>query len=95
VEELVLPELTAEQIETLCSIAENAARKYVLSKVPSKKVNRLNVSVEADGTKPLNLSVELDVALHQPIKDCDLKQLVDEAAQEALKAGEEYLRNPK
>jgi hypothetical protein len=42
VEELGIPDLTTEQIEMLCSTAENAARKHVLSKVPSKMVEMKN-----------------------------------------------------
>jgi len=92
VEELGIPELTTEQIETLCSTAENAARKHVLSKVPSKMVEKLNISVEADGTKPVNLAVEIDLTLSEQMKDFDAKALVSEAVKEALKAGENYLR---
>lgn len=91
-EELGIPELTTEQIETLCSTAENAAREHVLSKVPSKMVEKLNISVEADGTKPVNLAVEIDLTLSQQMKDFDAKALVSEAVKEALKAGENYLR---
>ena len=47
-EELGIPDLTTEQIEMLCAKAENAARKYILSKVPSKMVEKLNISVEVD-----------------------------------------------
>jgi hypothetical protein len=92
VEELGLRELTAEQIEALCLTAENAARKHVLSKVSSKMVERLNVSVEADGAKPVNLTVEIDIALSPQTKDLDLDKLVDEAVKEALKVSENYLR---
>jgi len=92
VEELGIPELTTEQIETLCSTAENAAREHVLSKVPSKMVEKLNISVEAEGTKPVNLAVEIDLTLSQQMKDFDAKALVNEAVKEALKAGENYLR---
>ena len=91
-EELGIPELTTEQIETLCSTAENAAREHVLSKVPSKMVEKLNISVEAEGTKPVNLAVEIDLTLSQQMKDFDAKALVNEAVKEALKAGENYLR---
>ncbi len=91
-EELGIPELTTEQIETLCSTAENAAREHVLSKVPSKMVEKLNISVEADGTKPVNLAVEIDLTLSEQMKDFDAKALVSEAVKEALKAGENYLR---
>ena len=91
-EELGIPELTTEQIETLCSTAENAAREHVLSKVSSKMVEKLNISVEANGTKPVNLAVEIDLTLSQQMKDFDAKALVNEAVKEALKAGENYLR---
>ena len=91
-EELGIPELTTEQIETLCSTAENAAREHVLSKVPSKMVEKLNISVEANGTKPVNLAVEIDLTLSQQMKDFDAKALASEAVKEALKAGEKYLR---
>ena len=92
VEELGLPELTAEQIEALCLTAENAARKHILSKVSSKMVEELNVSVEADGAKPVNLTVEIDLSLSPQTKDLDLDKLVDEAVKEALKVSENYLR---
>jgi len=92
VEELGIPELTTEQIEALCSTAENAARKHVLSKVPSKMVEKLDISVEADGAKPVNLTVEIDVALSPQMKDYDLPTLLNEAVKEALNASENYLR---
>ena len=66
--ELGIPELTTEQIETLCSTAENAARKYVLSKVSSKMVDRLDISVEAAGSKPVNVTVEVDLELTPKLK---------------------------
>ena len=94
-DELEIPDLTTEQIEALCSNAEDAARKYILSKVPLKIVEKLNISVEAEGTKPLNLTVDVDFALSQQEKDIDLKKLVDEAVKEALKSSETYLRNLK
>jgi GGDEF domain-containing protein len=92
VEELGLRELTAEQIETLCLTAENAARKHILAKVSSKTVEKLNVSIEADGAKPVNLTVEIDIALSPQTKDLNLDKLVDEAVKEALTASENYLR---
>jgi hypothetical protein len=92
VEELGLPVLTTEQIEALCSTAEDAARKHVLSKVPAKMVERLNISVEADGAKPVNLTVEIDMALSPQMKDFNSEKLANEAVKEALKASENYLR---
>jgi hypothetical protein len=95
VEELGIPDLTTEQTETLCSTAENAARKYILSKVPLKMVDNLNISVEAEGAKPVNVTVEIDLALSPEMKDFDAEALVNEAVQEALEASETYLRKLK
>jgi len=93
--ELGIPDLTTEQIETLCSRAENVARKYVLSKVSSKMVDRLDISVEAAGSKPLNVTVEVDLVLTPQSEGVDADALVKEATNEAHKAIENYLRKIK
>lgn len=93
--ELGIPELTTEQIEALCATAENAARKYVLSKVSSKMVDRLDISVEAEGSKPIDVTVEIDLTLGPSAKDVDAQALVKEAVKEAHKASENYLRKLK
>jgi len=92
VEELGIPDLTTEQIEMLCSAAENAAKKHILSKVPAKMVEKLDISVEATGTKPVNITVEIGLALSPKMKDFDADKLVNEAVKEAHKASENYLR---
>lgn len=82
-------------MEELCAAAEEAARKYVLSKLPSKVIKMLNVSAEAEGTKPLTLSVEVDIRLTKLMKDYNAQDLVDEAVKEAFRAAEKYLRELK
>ncbi|MGA2386612.1 MAG: DUF3194 domain-containing protein [Candidatus Bathyarchaeia archaeon] len=94
-DELGIPELSTEQIETLCETAENAARKHVLSKVSSKAVDRLNISVEAEGSKPVNVTVEIDLNLKAEAKDVDAQALTSEAAGAAHRAVENYLRKLK
>jgi hypothetical protein len=93
--ELGIPDLTTEQIETLCSTAENAARKYVLSKVSSKMVDRLDICVEAAGSKPVDVTVEINLDLAPNVKGIDAQTLVREAINEAHKATENYLRKIK
>jgi hypothetical protein len=95
VEEIGLPELTSEQIEELCLTAENAAREYVLSKVPAKQIETLNISVEAEATKPLTLTVEVDILLSPLMKNFDARKLSDEAMREAFASAEKYLRELK
>jgi hypothetical protein len=95
VEKLGIPDLTTEQIEILCETAENAARKHVLSKLSSKIVEKLNISVEAEGTNPVNITVEIDLDLSPKMKNFDADLLVNEAVKEAFKASENYLRKLK
>jgi rRNA-processing protein FCF1 len=93
--ELGIPELTTEQIEALCSNTEIAARKYVLSKVSHKDIDRLDISVEADGSKPVNVTVEINLILTSITKGIDADALVKEAVNQAHKATENYLRKIK
>lgn len=91
-EELGIPELASEQIEKLCLTAEKTAREYVLSKVPPKKMEGLNISVETEGAKPVRLNVEVDVSLSPLMKNFDVQKLVDEAVKEAFVSAEKFLR---
>ena len=93
--ELGFPELTTEQIELLCQTAENAARKHVLSKVSSKDIDCLDISVEAEGTKPVNVTVEIDLALSPQTKNVDAQALVKEAVGVGQMAAENFLRKIK
>jgi hypothetical protein len=91
-ESLEIPELTSEQVEELCAIAEKAAREYVTSKVPSKRIETLNISVEAEGTKPVTVTIDVDVVLSPLMKDFDVENLVEEAVKEAFASVDKYLR---
>ena len=93
--ELGLPELTTEQIELLCQTAEDATRKYVLSKVSAKGIDRLDISVEAEGTKPVKVTVEIDLLLSKQAKEVNAEELVEAAIKEAHKATENFLRKIK
>lgn len=94
-EELGLPELTSEQIEELCALAEESARRHVLSKVASKRIEALNISVEANGTRPVTLTVEIDITLSPLLRDFNIQKLADEAVKKAFKAAEKYLEELK
>jgi Protein of unknown function (DUF3194) len=69
--------------------------KYILTKIPSENLEELNVTVETQGSKPVNLSVEVDLRLTTDAKKTEAKDLADEAAKHALNAAENYLRNLK
>ena len=94
-EDLGIPELTTEQIEQLCLTAEKTAREYILSKVPPKRVEELNVNVETEGAKPIRLNVEVNVSLSPLMKSFHVQKLVDEAVKEAFVSAEKFLRDLK
>jgi len=81
---------TADEVEQICTAAEEAARKYLLSKVPLKQMSDLDVMVEAVGDKPLSLSV--DVAIELLSGDQGLQDLVGEATKAAFSAAEAKAR---
>jgi hypothetical protein len=92
VEELGLEELTDEQIEELCLKAEEAARIHILSKVSSKNIETLNITAEAEGVKPVNLKVEVDLELSPSTRNIKVKQITDEAVNAAFASAKKYLR---
>ena len=93
--ELNIPVLTTEQIEELCLTVEKAAREYVLSKVPPKKIQELDISVETEGAKPVQLNVEVELVLSPLMKKVHVEKIVDEAVKEAFVAAEKLLRDLK
>lgn len=93
--EIGISELKSEQVEELCSIVEKTARQYVISKVSPKRIEALNISVETEGTKPVRLTVDIDVSLSPLMKDFNVQKLVDEAIKEAFTSAENYLRELK
>ncbi|NIP67385.1 DUF3194 domain-containing protein [Candidatus Bathyarchaeota archaeon] len=90
--ELGLPELTSEQVEELCEIAERSARKYVLSEISVKKISTLNITVDARGTKPVTVNVDVDLNLAPNMRGYNVKKLANEATQQAFNSIEKHLR---
>ncbi|MCL2431028.1 DUF3194 domain-containing protein [Candidatus Bathycorpusculum sp.] len=91
-DELGFPELTAEQIELLCQTTETVARRYILNQVPGKDVCRLDISVEVEGTKPVNVVIEVDLLLSKQAGTVDVETLVKEAVDAGHDAAENFLR---
>ena len=86
-----LPELSNEQMEQLCNVTEEAAREYILSKISKREAEKLDVIVEAEGIKPIDLRVEIDLALSSKSRKIDSAAIVNEAIEKAFRAGEDFL----
>jgi hypothetical protein len=89
--DLGIPDLTSEQIEKLCMIAEEAARKYLLSKVSKKNIEKLDICTEAVETKPLRLEINIDMDVSRTIENSNAQRLVNEAVKEGFRTAEKYL----
>jgi len=90
-EEIGIPELTSEQLEKLCEIAEKTARNYVYSKVSPRQVSTLDITVDTEGAKPVTVSVDVELTLSSSLKDYDAEKLAEEATSKAFQAIKEYL----
>ena len=94
-EEIGIPLINLEQVTELCEKAEQAARDYVLSKVPTGRIVTLDITVEADGTKPVSANVDVTVVLSPLMKNFDVEALTKEATEQAFANIEESLRDLK
>ena len=91
-EEMGIPELTEDQMQMLSEIAEKTARDYILSKVPKRKISALEIIVETEGSKPVNVSIDIDLELSPLMKTYNTEKLADEATEKAFEAIEQYFR---
>jgi len=91
-EEIGIPELTSEEVEELCHVAERAAREYILSKLPVHRIPILNITVETEGTKPVTVNVDVQITLSPLLKNWDVKELANDAKNRAFASVERYLR---
>lgn len=92
-EDIGIPELTAEQVEKLCEIGEKAARDYIASKISARRISALDITIDVEGAKPVTVNVEIEIVLSPLMKNYDVNRLVDEAKQRAFNAIEDYLRD--
>ena len=86
-----LPELTDEQVLEVVEAGERAAREYVLSRLPAKKVYDMGVCIQVEGGLPLTVTVDVELRVASSA-GLDPDELAREAAKRAMQAVEEKLR---
>ncbi len=86
-----IPELTSEQLEKLCEIAEKAARQQILKEVSLQRITDLNITVDIEGSKPVTVNVDVKITLSPLMRNYDVQRLVNEAKDRAFKTIEKYL----
>lgn len=87
-----LPSLSDEELENICNIAEEAARKYITSKVPKEGISDLTISIDVEEkSEALNVDVDVEVRLSPLYRNLNVRMLAEETVEAAFKAVEEYL----
>jgi len=90
--ELRVSSLSYDQIGEICEMAEEAARRTILSRVPSRGISDLSISVASDGTETLAVEVEVEISLSPLFRNVDAKKLTEESVEAAFGAIEKHLR---
>lgn len=89
-EDVNLQGLTEEQLQMVAETAEKYARDYINMKLPKRMISTLEIVIEAEGTKPLVFSV--DINLHARTQTYDTQRIVNEASRKTFEVIEENLR---
>lgn len=85
-----LKNLTIEDIEELCILAESEIRKYIHSKCPEKEIDQLEITVEIGFEKTTNLTIEVDLE-SDSLSTEESKTLVEESVRIAINVIDEKL----
>jgi len=87
--------LSDDQIEELCILADEAARKYVTSKISKNEITDMAVSVNLEDAHELVIEIEVELSLSDLHSDEDAKKLANEAVKSAFRAIDEYVKEAK
>ncbi len=87
--------LSNELIEKLCILADEAARRYVNSRVPKNEVPDITVSVGFQEAKELRFEVEVALKLSELHTEDEAKKLAEEAVRSAFEVIDKYMANVK
>ena len=86
-----IPRLNDDQIEDLSQKAEEAARRHILSRISLSEIEKLEISIEAVGTRPVTVTVDIDLGLATASETYRADEIADAAVREAFKAVERFL----
>lgn len=81
---------TEEEVEAVCSAAEEAGRQFIVKKLPLKTLEDMEITVEAVGDKPLMLRIE--IALDTGEDNPALAEIAENATDTAVAAADVKIR---
>ncbi len=87
-----LSSLPYEQMERISEIAEEAALRSIMSRVPKRGISDLSISVEFEEAEAVNVEVDVEIRLSPLFKNINAKELAEESVKAAFQAVEKSLR---
>lgn len=75
----------------ICEIAEEAARKYVMSRVPKEHISDLSISIELESEETLSVNVDVEVRISPLYKNINAKEVAERSVKAAFDAVEKHL----
>lgn len=78
-EELLLSELSLDELQLVSETAELTVREVIFSRVSSKFVDDLVIVVGVDASNRSLIDIEVDLRLSSLLHETDVKALVDDA----------------
>ncbi|MEM0049807.1 MAG: DUF3194 domain-containing protein [Candidatus Bathyarchaeia archaeon] len=88
---LPISSLTYEKLEEICKVAEEAARRYIFSRVKREYVSDLYISIDLESLDALNVSIEVEINLSPLCKNVDVQEIANGSIKAAFEAIEKYL----
>lgn len=83
--------LSYKELEKICEIAERAARKYIMSKVPKEYISDASISVDLESLDSLSIDIEVELRLSPLCKNINADEIAKESVKAAFDAVEKYL----
>lgn len=83
--------LSYEELEKICEIAERAARKYIMSKIPKECISDASISVDLESLDSLSIDIEVELRLSPLCKNINADEIAKESVKAAFDAVEKYL----
>ena len=89
--EVGIPPLSYDQLERICEIAEEAARKHLMLKVPKNLISNFMITVETEEIGGVTISIDVEITLLSTLRNLDPEKLTKESVEAAFRSIERFL----
>lgn len=89
----LIPSLTYEELEKICEIAEEAARRYIFSRVKKEYVSDISILVDLESLESLNVNIEVEVRLSPFCRSVNAKEIAEGSVRAAFETIEKFLKD--